>query len=196
MKYFFTLFALSFAFASFSQVDSTIWENTETITTETYEFKVPTVWRNQGEMLTKGRGPEQFFEASGKGLPVTYNNGPVIVSVFLVKLNETNLKDAKKGIIKGYFENPDRVFKKKKDYEEESITLSDKNEAVLLNTRFYRKSKGLNQFRYDLVTFSDEYDTAYMFTVSIQFSDDTYNFEEEYFLKEYAKQLYETFKWK
>ena len=106
-----------------------------------------------------------------------------------------NLKSAKESVISGYFENPDRVFKKDKDYQEESFILSDKNEAILLNTRFYRKSKGLNQSRFDLATYSKKHKTAYMFTVSIQYVDDTYDFETENDLKDYAKKLYSTFMW-
>mgnify|MGYP007025395596 FL=1 len=79
-------------------------------------------------------------------------------------------------MISGYFENPDRVFQKDKDYTEETLTLADNSEAVLLNTRFYRKSKGLNQSRFDLVTYSKKHKTAYMFTVSIQYVDETYAF--------------------
>ena len=35
-----------------------------------------------------------------------------------------------------------------------------------------------------------------MFTVSIQYIDDTYSFEKDYDLAEYAKRLFETFAWK
>ena len=99
------------------------------------------------------------------------------MTVFLVKIDKAkNLKDAKESMISGYFENPDRVFQKDKDYTEETLTLADNSEAVLLNTRFYRKSKGLNQSRFDLVTYSKKHKTAYMFTVSIQYVDETYAF--------------------
>lgn len=196
MKHLITLIGLILSLTAFSQNDNEIWTDTDTISTDIYKFQVPTVWRNMSKMLSSGQGPEQYFEASGQGLPVSFNGGPVQVTVFLVKLDNSNLKDAKKGIIDGYFSNPDRVFKNKKDYGEESITLADNNEAVLLNTRFYRKSKGLNQSRYDLVIYSKKHKTAYMFTVSIQYVDNTYAFETDSDLKEYAKKLYETFEWK
>ncbi|PQJ15771.1 hypothetical protein [Aureicoccus marinus] len=196
MKHILTIFGLLFCAIVFGQTDSNIWSDTDTISTELYEFQVPTKWRNFGKMMGGGQGPEQFFEASGQGLPISYNGGPVKVSVFLVKMDQSkNLKSAKESVISGYFENPDRVFKKDKDYQEESFILSDKNEAILLNTRFYRKSKGLNQSRFDLATYSKKHKTAYMFTVSIQYVDDTYDFETENDLKDYAKKLYSTFMW-
>ena len=196
MKYLIVSIGLILSLTAFSQNDIDIWTTTDTISTSVYEFQVPTVWRNLSEMLSEGKGPEQYFEASGKGLPVSFNDGPVQVTVFLVKLDAPSLKDAKNEIIEGYFANPDRVFKNDKDYGEETITLADGSEAVLLNTRFYRKSKGLNQSRYDLATYSKKYIIAYMFTVSIQYIDETYSFEKDYDLAEYAKRLFETFAWK
>lgn len=196
MKHLITLIGLILSLTAFSQSDNEIWTDTDTISTDLYKFQAPTVWRNMSKMLSSGQGPEQFFEASGQGLPVSFKGGPVQVNVFLVKLDNSNLKDAKKGVIDGYFSSPDKVFKNENDYEEETITLGDYSEAVLLNTRFYRQSKGLNQSRYDLVTYSKKHKTAYMFTVSIQYVDDTYAFETDSELEKYAKKLYETFEWK
>jgi hypothetical protein len=196
MKYLIISIGLILSSTAFSQNEIDIWTTTDTISTNVYEFQVPKVWRNLSEMLSEGKGPEQYFEASGKGLPVSFNGGPVQVTVFLVKLDESSLKDAKNGVIEGYFSNPDRVFKNEKDYSEDTITLADGSEAVLLNTRFYRESKGFNQSRYDLATYSKKYKTVYMFTVSIQYIDDTYSFEKDYDLAEYAKRLFETFAWK
>ena len=196
MKHILTIFGLLFCMTVFAQTDSNIWSDTDTISTKLYEFQVPTKWRNFGKMMSGEQGPEQFFEASGQGLPISYNGGPVKVSVFLVKMYKSNnLKRAKESVISGYFENPDRIFKKDNNYQEEIFTLSDKHEAIILNTRFYRKSKRLNQSRFDLVTYSKKHKTAYMFTVSIQYVDDTYDFETEHDLKNYVKKLYSTFKW-
>ena len=197
MKGLIAILGLLICLNGFSQTENSMWVETDTISTEIYEFQVPTSWRNYGKMMSGGNGPEQFFEASGKGLPVSFNGGPVKISIFLVKLdNEKNLKDAKKSTLNGYFENPDRVFEKKKDITEQNFTLSDKSEAIILNTRFYRTSKGLNQSRYDLITYSEEHKTAYMFTVSIQYIDKTYAFENDNNLVDYSKKLYETYKWK
>lgn len=197
MKGILTILGLLICLNVFSQTKSEMWTETDTISTETYEFQVPTSWRNYGKMMSGRKGPEQFFEASGKGLPISFNKGPVKVSIFLVELDQVkNLKDAKKSTLNGYFENPDRVFEKKKDFTEQNFTLSDKSNAIILNTHFYRTSKGLNQSRYDLITYSEKHKTAYMFTVSIQYIDETYTFEKDNNLMDYAKNLYETYRWK
>lgn len=191
------IFGLLISLVAFSQTKKDMWTETDTISTELYEFQVPISWRNYGEMMGGGKGPEQFFEASGKGLPISFNGGPVKVSVFLVKLdNVKNLKDAKKSTVNGYFENPDRIFEKKKNFSVQNFILSDNSEAIILNTRFYRTSKGLNQSRYDLISYSKKHKTAYMFTVSIQYIDKTYAFENDNNLVDYAKKLYETYRWK
>ena len=99
MKYLIISIGLVLSLTAFSQNDIDIWTTTDTISTSVYEFQVPTVWRNLSEMLSEGKGPEQYFEASGKGLPVSFNDGPVQVTVFLVKLDAPSLKDAKNEII-------------------------------------------------------------------------------------------------
>lgn len=197
MKRIITLIGILFCVTVFAQTENDIWIDTDTISTDLYEFQTPTTWRNFGKMMSGKDGPEQFFEASGQGLPISFNGGPVKISIFLVKLDKAkNLKDAKKSTINGYFENPDRVFEKKKDFSEETFKLFDGSEAIILNTRFFRKSKGLNQSRYDLITYSEKYKTGYMFTVSVQYIDKTYSFEKDNNLMDYAKKLYETYKWK
>ncbi len=191
------IFGILFSLTAFSQTEDKEWAEPNTISTELYEFEVPKAWRNYGKMMRGKKGPEQFFEASGKGLPISFNGGPVKISIFLVKLEKAeSLKDAKESTINGYFENPDRIFEKKNNYSEQNYTLSDKSKGIILNTRFYRTSKGLNQSRYDLITYSEKHKTAYMFTVSIQYIDKTYAFEEENNLMDYAKKLYGKFKWK
>ena len=196
MKGIFTLLGLLLCLNVFSQTKSDIWAETDTISTELYQFQVPTSWRNYGKMMS-GNGPEQFFEASGKGIPISFNGGPVKITVFLVKLDKAkDLKEAKENTINGYFENLDRVFEKKNDYSEKTFKLLDESEAIILNTRFYRKSKGLNQSRFDLITFSKKHKTAYMFTVSFQYIDNSYEFETDNNLSDYSEKLYKSYKWK
>ena len=197
MKGIITIIGILICLNVFSQTTNEMWKETDTISSEIYEFQVPTSWRNYGKMMNGKNGPEQFFEASGKGLPISFNGGPIKISVFLVKLDKAkNLKDAKESTLSGYFENPDRIFEEENNYSEKIFELSDNSESTLLNTRFYRTSKGLNQSRYDLITYSKAHKTAYMFTVSFQYIDKSYEFETDNNLIEYAEKLYKTFKWK
>lgn len=183
-----------FSFAGYAQSGDDDWKNLVVKETEFYKFSVPESWR---EMYTvAGTNPEQWFEASGTFLPVSYNNKPVIVTIFIVKEEAGNLKEAKENTVKGYRENPDRVFAKGFSHEEKTIKLKSGEKAYLLNTRFYRKSKELYQSRYDLVVYSPKARSAYLFTLSVQYDDAEYKFEKKYKLMKTAKKLYESFQLK
>ncbi len=176
-----------FNITAFGQTDQAIWSNLRTIKTDYYELKVPSDWR---QMPTLGQGPELLLEASGRAFPPAYNGWPVIVTVFFVKQDGTNLENCKEKCLDGYRENPDRVFPEKFRDGQERVKLTDNQEAFFLNTRFYRKSKGLNQTRFDLVVYSDKAKSGYIYTVSIQYADGDYQFETDNNLAEFAKKLY------
>jgi hypothetical protein len=141
-------------------------------------------------------GPAVYFEASGKILPPVYDGAPVIVTVFLDRFPATSLKDAKNEVIAGYGQNSDRAFPAGFTHEEEEFTLNSGQNAHLVNTRFYRKSKGLNQSRYDLVAFLKESQQAFMYTLSIQYRDDSYALEDTLQLKSIAYRLFGYFELK
>ena len=175
------------ATTAYGQVDQTIWDSLKTVTTDNYELKVPYKWR---QMPTGGQGPEQMFEASGLALPVMFNGSPVMVTIFVVKQEGKYLEDCKDKCLSGYRENPDREFPKKIKDGQEKIKLTGGQDAYFLNTRFYRKSKGLNQSRFDLVVYSDKEQSGYIYTVSIQYDDNDYKFETDNKLTDFAKKLY------
>lgn len=171
----------------YGQVDQTIWDSLKTVTTDNYELKVPYKWR---QMPTGGQGPEQMFEASGLALPTMFNGSPVMVTIFVVKQSGKTLDDCKDKCLGGYRENPDRAFPKKFKDGQEKIKLTGGQDAYFLNTRFYRRSKGLNQSRFDLVVYSDKAQSGYIYTVSIQYIDNRYKFETDNKLADFAKKLY------
>jgi hypothetical protein len=172
---------------TFGQVDPGIWDSLKTITTDKYELKVPYKWR---QMSTGGQGPEQLMEASGLALPATFNGAPVMVTIFLVLQDGKNLEDCKDKSLSGYRINPDREFPDKFKDGQEKIKLVPGQDAYFLNTRFYRPSKGLNQSRFDIVAYSDKAQAGYIYTLSIQYSDKDYKFEEDNQLADFAKKLF------
>ncbi|NRT14663.1 hypothetical protein HNP99_001007 [Flavobacterium sp. 28A] len=176
-----------FTMTAFGQVDQTIWDSLKTVSTDNYEFKVPYKWR---QMPAGGKGPEQLLEANGLALPVSFNGSPVMVTIFFVKQDGKNLDDCKDKCLSGYRANPDREFPKKFKDGQEKIKLASGQDAYFLNTRFYRKSKGLNQSRFDLVVYSDKAQSGYIYTLSIQYSDNDYKFEADNKLADFAKQIY------
>ncbi|WP_207432580.1 hypothetical protein [Sabulibacter ruber] len=173
--------------SAYGQVDQSIWDNLKTVSTENYEIKFPSKWRY---IPTGGQGPEQLIEASGQALPAIMNGSPVMITIFFVKQDGRNLEDCKDKCLNGYRSKPDREFPEQFIDGQEKITLAQGEEAYLLNTRFYRKSKGLNQSRFDLVVYSDKAKAGYIYTVSVQYADNEYRFEEENNLAGFAKRLY------
>jgi hypothetical protein len=76
---------------------------------------------------------------------------------------------------------------------QQKIKLASGQDAYILNTRFFRKIKNLNQSRFDLVVYSDKAKQSYLITMSIQYSDPTYGFEEKFHLADFARKVYNYF---
>ncbi len=173
---------------AFSQVNNAIWDSLKTVTTDNYEFQFPYKWRQIP--MSGQKGPEQMLEASGLALPGMVNGSPVMMTIFIVKQDGKDLDDCKNKCLIGYRENPDREFPENFKDGQEKIKLTSGDHAYFLKTRFYRKSKGLNQSRFDLVTYSQKANSGYIYTVSIQYSDKDYKFETTNQLSDFAKKLY------
>lgn len=163
------------------------WTDTVTHQSSGYSFSVPRSWRY---IQPTGRGPEHLFEASGLALPATHNGDPVIVTAFIGTFPAVSLAEAKENTIRGYSENADRVFPAGARYREKDFKLLSGQPATVLSTRFYRKSKNLQQSRFDLVAFMPLQKRALLYTLSVQYVDDTYQLEEKLKLAELAEKMF------
>jgi len=159
-----------------------------------YQVVVPDEWRKMDY------GPSSpfdvFYVADGTFLPVMFNDGPVMVRAWIMSAEGTNLEEATDLTIQGYTQNPDRIFKKGFSHEKENLILKSGEDACIINTRFYRKEKGLNQSRFDLVAFPKGGIKGVVYTISIQYLDSTYEFEEKYELKKQVKRLFYSFRFR
>jgi hypothetical protein len=174
-----------------AQDNPALWRQLKTVAGEHYQLSVPEIFR---QFPVQGRSnPEQFFEASGQALPITFNQGPLIVNVFLMRQDCSSLEDCKRKCLEGYHLNNDRVFSKNWHDNQEEFILSSGEKAFLLYTRFYRPSKGLQQSRFDLVSYSDKAKIGYLYTLSVQHVDDSYKVETELNIPALAKDLYRRF---
>jgi hypothetical protein len=158
-----------------------------------YLVAIPDDWR---KFDTRPGAPfHTYYEASGTFLPAAFNDGPVIVTAWIMDAEGSALADARKLTIQGYTQNPNRVFESGFTHEEEKLKLKSGEDAYLINTRFYRKDKGLNQSRFDLLAFSNK-KIGILYTISISYPDPTYQFEKKYQLKEKVKQLFASFEFR
>jgi hypothetical protein len=160
-------------------------------TTDNFSLKIPKSFREVEASWENA--PIYFFEGSNTILPSTHNNQPVVVTVFLVKIEGNSLEECKKNTLDGYTTSPDRVFPAGFTHGVQKYKLSSGQQAYITNTRFYRKSKSLYQSRYDLVVYSAKAKTGYLYTFSVQYADKEYLFEGQYKLPELAKKLYSNF---
>lgn len=175
----------------YSQTDTAIWSDMKEVEGENYSFYVPVKWRDLDMSMY---GMLHYYEASGLAFPLMHNgSNPVIVILSLVKTDEKSLEDVKSDIENGYSKNKDRVFKDNFYFESEEFNLASNHKAYLINTRFFRKSKDLEQSRFDLAVYSEKANQGYMFTISIQYADETYQFEKDFKLKEFARKFFSYF---
>lgn len=187
------IFLITFCFNLSAQTRDTSWRNMKDIETEFYSLKVPSDWLDLGKL---GNLVDQSFDATSLYFVDSFDNAPIIAGLFVMNAPSDNLEDAKTKCLKGYKDNPDRIFPKGFIEGEEKITLQSGQEAYLINTRFYRPTKQLNQSRFDLVVYSDKAKQGFLVTVSVQYKDDTYLFENVNHLADFAKRLYSYFKLK
>ena len=181
-------FMMSFA-PSRSDAQETVEEFRE-VTSGSFTMNVPTTWR---EMKMPINGPLLYFTADGRdGLPVSYNGGPLIVTIVVVELRSGSLVECQASVVRGYNQNPDRIFESDTVHRVLPVTLPSGDSAYSVSTRFYRTSKALHQNRYDLVVFSEKAKIGYMVSISIQHNDQAYNVEKELGLREYVDRVFAT----
>jgi hypothetical protein len=176
-----------------SQTRDTSWLDMKSVETDFYSLEVPSQWLDLGKL---GNLVDQSFDATSIYFVDSFNNAPIIAGLFVMNAPADNLEDAKTKCLKGYKDNPDRVFPKDFIEGQQRLTLQSGQTAYLINTRFFRPTKQLNQSRFDLVVYSDKSKQGYLVTVSVQYKDDTYAFEEANNLREFANKLYRYFKLK
>ena len=176
----------------YGQVDPKIWDSLKTVRSENYELKIPYKWKELPSYDSEGQ--EYYFDADGLALPSIFNREAITVSVLMYDQVATNLEDAKDKRIGITKSKKYREFPKQFKEGEEKIKLASGQDAYILNTKFYRTSKRINESRFYLVVYSDKARTAYVYILSVQYQDNTYQFETDNDLAGFAKKLFGYFK--
>ena len=191
MRFLFSLFFISCMWSTaWAQERDTTWGDLAAIETEFYYLVVPANWLNIGGV---GNNVDQNFDGTGMFFSDSFNTAPVLVGLFVMTESANSLTEAKDKCLKGYRSNPGREFPQSFKEGQEKITLVSGQPAWILNTRFYREAKQLNQSRFDLVVYSEKAKQGYLITVSVQYKDDSYAFEKDNRLMEFAKRIFSYF---
>lgn len=190
MKQICLLLLLSVSVYSYSQTDTTIFNNVEGVETNEYSFKVPEKWHNVPQIDASSR--DQKFEFTDVALPHIVNNAPLTAYFVLRKTESENINHGVNFITTEFGSYPDRVTPAGQDYQMDSMKIASGETALLITTHYYRRSKASNFTRYDLIAFSEKRKTSYMLTVTYQYKDPTYAIEFNLKLKEYALRVFKT----
>jgi hypothetical protein len=174
----------------FAQSRDTTWKNLKDVETPYYHLLVPSNWLDLGSV---GDVVANSFDATSVYFPDSFNIAPILVGLFVMNQPASSLEEAKQRCLNGYKTNPDRVFPENFTEGQQKIKLTSGQDAYLLNTRFFRKTKNLNQSRFDLVVYSDKARQGYLITVSVQYNDPTYMFEEKFHLADFVNKAYSYF---
>ena len=195
MKIQLIIFSLTILFSSnlFSQNKRTDWDSLKIHEAEYYKLEVPYEWRDFPAELY---GFECYYIAEGLLLPPFYEEGPVIVRVFMTETEANSLEELKDSVVEGYDKNPDRVFEDDFEPQVEKYVLSSGEDTYLVSTKFFRKSKNLYQNRYDLVLYCDRHKKGYILTLSIQHNDGNYEIAKKWEFEDIAKKISKHFWWK
>jgi len=130
-------------------------------------------------------GPLYLAEVSDLLIP-RWHDGPVMTTVFLVEHAGESLDAVHDSVVRGYTQNPDRVFASPPPLDKEVVLLASGQKAYLLHLRFFRRSKGLHQSRWDLVIYSAKKKAGYFLTLSVQHTDNTFGIERDLHLPDTA----------
>ncbi len=190
MKYLKTIVFVLLYFVSIAQTDTSVFNSTTTVETNEYTFRVPEKWHNIPQIDASSR--DQKFEFTDVALPHIINNAPVTAFFVLRKTESENINHGVNFVTTEFSSYPDRVTPAGQDYQTDSIKIASGETALLITTRYYRRSKASNFTRYDLIAFSEKRKTSYMLTVTYQYKDPTYAIEFNLKLKEYAMRVFKT----
>jgi len=174
----------------FAQSRDTSWKDLIPVETSFFQLQVPSNWLELGSL---GDVVAKSYDATSAYFPDSFNMAPILVGLFVMNQPAFNLEEARQRCLHGYRTNPDRIFPKDFTEGQQKIKLSSGQDGYILNTRFYRETKKLNQSRFDLVVYSDKAMQGYLVTVSIQYNDPTYAFEKDFHLEEFARKLFSYF---
>lgn len=165
----------------------TNWKDLKTYEVPFVTIRIPKNWLELGQL---GNIVEVAFDASGLYFPEEFNNNPILAGVFILNWKGNSLEEVKNNVIQDNRTNPDRVFDETYKDSVYDYTLEDSTKAYILHTRFFRKSKQLNQSRYELILFSDKYKKGYSVMLSVQYADPTYKFEIDNSIKTFAARIF------
>jgi hypothetical protein len=173
-----------------SQLDTSIFMQTNKIATNDYYFSIPEVWTPEKSDNVDFK--EKKFDFTGAALPRMYKSYPLKCSFIVKEINCDSLHLATQLITNEFNVYSDKVVPQGYTFTTETFEINSKETALLFSNHMYRKSKVSNLTRYDLAIYNDKKKTLYLFTAVINYKDNTYQIEHELQLKQYVSRVFRT----
>lgn len=167
-------------------------DSLKTVSSVNYTLQIPYTWHELTAVSFKGL-IKVFDGSANAALPVTFNSRPVLVYAFILQKEAKSLDEAVQSCIDERVYMPQKVFDPAFAGKKEYVTLANGYSAYILHTRFYRETNAMYQSQYDLILYSEELKQSFCYTVSVQYSDSTYAFEDNYHLETFARSLFSYF---
>lgn len=158
---------------------------------------MPKKWRNNEGVTTDLI--LHHFEGSGAGFPIYVNDNPLIVNVNILhpgkfnsmdSLAETTMAEINKN------KGTDKIFEEGFVPLMNKLTVKSGEEAKIVKHQYFRKSKNLNQTRYDMLLIAPKTNEAFVYTISIQYLGEYDSFESYLKMDEFADNVYKRFELK
>ena len=147
-----------------------------------YTFEADKNWR---KVEFNDKNLYELYEVSGILLKPFYNNGPLIVTIFIFNMGKAKDLDEATSIWKDTFYND----KDRKYYNQSPLGATIDAKWGLIS-HFYRKSKGLYQTRYEFISISPKTNDIINLTISIQHNDSSFNLVKELGLNNMADYVF------
>jgi len=186
------LLTLSLVAALFAtgQTDTTIFNTIRKIEANDYVFSIPDKWTPQWQ---QPNGPQlQKIDFTDVALPHVVNNAPLTAVCIFRKIACDSIRAAEAFIVTDFTSYPDRITPAGYNYITDTLKIASGEQAILYSTHYYRRSKVSNYTRYDLIAYSEKRKGAYVFTVTFQYKDPTYQVEADLKFKQYMLRIFKT----
>ncbi|MDB5281324.1 MAG: hypothetical protein JWO06_399 [Bacteroidota bacterium] len=190
MKHIFlVLFVLVFVGLN-AQVDTTVFAAQKKVETAEYVLRVPELWRKLPDIDASSR--DRKYEFSEVALPKMFNKTPLIAQFSLRKYVCDSIRAAEEFVVSELTSFPDRITEPGRNYAKDTITVESGEKAIIISTRYYRRTRVSNYSQFDMVVYSKKRKTAYMLNVTFQYRDPTYGIETDMKFREYALRVFKT----
>ncbi len=190
IKWMAALLLAAVAFTATAQNDSTIFNVVKKVETSDYVLSIPERWVKTSTI--ESTGAERRFEFTDVGLPHLINSNPLTANFSIRKFECDTISAAIDFILNEYISLPDRITAAGYNYVTDTLQIASGEQATMISTHYYRRSKVFNYTRFDLLAYSHKRKAAYMLTAVYQYKDPTYASETDLKMKAYMLRIFKT----